>query len=418
VTPLSLCCPIHAACLRIKLEREEEFEHEASEAERNDSLTPLPSSLITLLSLITRIMSHKRVLPADVYTRTAFSVLEFKAIADDDVDKDGRARDSLRFSIAADHLGRQTGLRLLWITDQVMSGTAEKLLSLPALAGLEYLELTGCSLQDMPRALSTLSQLTALYLTDNNITTTAPLATLQRLQSLQLGICNLTAVPEQLSTLTALTFLDLSSNSLLAGGWQHLMSLNQLHYLNLGTCSFTAVPEQLSALTALSHLELYGNRGLAGDLQHLQRLQLQALNLSGCGLTAVAEQLSALTALTHLDLSHNMLIGGWHHLLRFTRLQSLNLSGCGLTAVAKQLSALTALNRLDLSINNLESGWQHLQLPRLRTLHLTPSWLPGGQVPPLLANLQVIEETESQAIFETILQAYAQAPTQAEEDLV
>lgn len=74
-----------------------------------------------------------------------------------------------------------------------------------------------------------------------------------------------------------------------------------------------------------------------------------------------------------------------------------------------QLSAMTALTCLDLSINGLESGWQPLQLPHLRKLHLTPSWLPGGQVPPVLANLrdlQVIEDTEAQAILEIAFEAY------------
>ncbi|KAL4856014.1 E3 ubiquitin-protein ligase [Chlorella vulgaris] len=334
---------------------------------------------------------------------------------------------------AADLLKPMSRLRQLSMIEVNLSSTAKALLALPALKDLQALALPGCRLRAVPPALSILTRLTSLDLSDNRILGFAPLASLQRLQSLDLRSCCLTSVPQQLSALAALTRLSLSENSLLGGGWQHLLPLVQLQHLDLWRCeltavprqlsaltalttvdithtniengwqhlmplvqlcqldlwccSLTAVPEQLSTMTALTLLDLYGNQQLTGGWQHLLP-RLQDLKVSYCGITAVPEQLSKLTALTLLDLADNdKLTGGWQHLM--PQLLDLNLSECRLKAVPEQLSALTALTRLNLSGNDkLAGGWQHLlPLIRLRSLALRNVRLPSSSARTMLAAL-------------------------------
>ncbi|KAL4853197.1 LRR receptor-like serine/threonine-protein kinase GSO1 [Chlorella vulgaris] len=374
------------------LERHQDvdFKHAAFEAQWNDSLMALPSSLIISLA------AHSYYGPlAAVSTLTALTRLELKPTADEDSDWNGEEDDDVPINISVHHLRPLTRLRQLSLVDRDMSGAAEELLSLPALARLQALKLRGCTLTQLPRALTALTQLTALDLSCNRISAVAPLTTLQRLQSLDLSYCSLTAVPKQLSALTRLTSLDLNSNDAIDGGWQHLACLGQLCSLNLGSlpavprqlsmltqlqdldlefCSCTAVPEQLLTLTALTRLKLSHNSRLDGGWQHLLPLtQLRDLSLSSCCLTAVPAQLSALPILTRLDLSKSMwLSDGLQHLQGLTQLQNLDLSDCSLTAVPAQVSALTALTRLKLYDNRcLDGSWQHLlPLTQLRDLDL------------------------------------------------
>ncbi|KAI3434389.1 hypothetical protein D9Q98_002467 [Chlorella vulgaris] len=258
----------HQARLHLQTDRDDatKDDHEDSGAERNDSLTALPSSLVTSLTTYNP-------LPAAVSAFTALTILESEYNADDE-------SDNLGFSLSAHHLRPPTRLRQLSLVDRDMSCAAEELLSLPALAGLQALGLRGCKLKQLPRALSAVTQLTALNVSRNGILDAVQLASLHRLQRLDLRSCQLTAVPDQLSTLADLTRLDLYGNSGLQAGWQHLQPLLQLQHLNLSWCSLPAVPEQLSALIALTCLDLSGNRHLAAGWQHLQPLpQLQRLSL-------------------------------------------------------------------------------------------------------------------------------------------
>ncbi|KAI3429644.1 hypothetical protein D9Q98_005730 [Chlorella vulgaris] len=341
-------------------------EHKASEVEWNDTLTALPPAQVT--SLAVRLQPE---LPTSVSTLTALTRLEFTANNGED--------EELRGNLDTHLLRPLTRLRHLRLENCDLGVTAEELLSLPALAGLQVLQLPFCDLEQVPSALSALTHLTSLVLYNPIIMSAAPLATLWRLESLELDSCRFEAVPHQLSMLTALTRLNLHDNPRLVGGWQHLLPMRQLRELDLSWCYLTAIPQELSALTALTSLDLGFNRHMSDGWRHLsdgwQHLlplrQLQDLSLHGCGLTAVPDQVSALTALTSLALSHNKLESGWQHLLPLRQLQGLNLSECGLTAVPQELSALTALNSMDLGGNkHLTSGWQHLlPLMRLRNLN-------------------------------------------------
>ncbi|KAL4852940.1 Volume-regulated anion channel subunit [Chlorella vulgaris] len=392
----------HQACLHVFDEDEDNVidAGQASEAEWSESLAAFPTSLVT--SLVT----HNRVLSAAVSTLTALTRLEFSPDDEEEID-------DLPFSASARYLRPLTRLRQLTLRERNVGCNAEELLSLPA--GLQTLELRICNLKRLPRALSALTQLTALDLFNNPLLATSPLATLQRLQRLDLSYCSLTTVPEQLSVLTALTRLVLSVNKL-ESGWQHLLRLTSLQGLYLSYNSLTAVPEQVAALTALTCLDMSGNEALASGWQHLLSLpQLYDLNFEYCGSTAVPRQLSALTALTRLSLSSFRLNSGWR---LPAQLQDLKLSGCDLAAVPEQLSALMALTSLDLRYNmQLDGGWQHL-LPLTQLLHLNLQGvqLPNQEAPPELAALPQLHVVwRHYAICVTIGGGQPAAATQAQQ---
>ncbi|KAI3434382.1 hypothetical protein D9Q98_002460 [Chlorella vulgaris] len=239
----------HQARLHILLEPDDEEDDYQLSKKWNDSLTALPSSLVTSLAVHLPIE-----LPAPVSTLTALTRLELKftecVLYNSDEDSDDYCK--MEF-MSTHHLRPLMQLRQLGFEDSSMSDNGEELLSLPALAGLQALRLARCYLEQLPRALSAHTQLTALDLSGTHVSALAPLAALQRLQSLDLRNCGLTAVPEQLSVLTALTRLDLADNEQLAGGWQHLLPLTQLRNLNLCGTPFGSgrVPPELAGLKHL-----------------------------------------------------------------------------------------------------------------------------------------------------------------------
>ncbi|KAL4852797.1 Leucine-rich repeat protein [Chlorella vulgaris] len=331
--------------------------HGPLEAEWNDSLTALPASLVVSLTTGYQLCSN-------VSTLTALTRLELEGWS---------WKDCSNEIISHRHLQPLTRLRQLSLKGVNIGSNAEELQLLPA--GLQALNMSSCSLQTMPRALAAHTQLTALDLSNNLLSTTESLATLQRLQSLDLSCCKLGAVPAQLSVLTALTHLDLGGIELLNRGWQHLAPLIQLQRLALEYCSLIAVPQELSALTALTELDLSHNDSVGSNWQHLLHLtQLRHLDLPHCDLTALPQQLSALTALTSLDLTALLpRCNGWQHLLPLVQLRALKLKESMLKTVPEQVSALTALTRLNLAGNNkLNGGCQHLLfLTQLQDLDLS-----------------------------------------------
>ncbi|KAL4852788.1 Receptor-like protein 50 [Chlorella vulgaris] len=340
----------HQACLHLY-----DYTRNCWLSEWNNSLRALPASLVVSLTT-----SHHSC--SKVSTLTALTKLELEGL------------ESLRESISPRHLQPLTRLRQLGLRNGDISSIVEELLLLPALTGLQALNISSCSLQPMPRALSAHSQLTALDLSNNILSTTESLAALQRLQSLNLSCCNLPAVPAQLSALRALTSLDLTAIQLPSNGWQHLLPLVQLQSLILSSCNFTAVPVQLSALTALTHLDLSHNDLSGSSWQHLLPLtRLRHLDLSHCHLPAVPQQLSALRALTSLDLlALRPCSNGWQHLLPLVQLRALKLKHSSSKTVPEEVSALTALICLDLAGNKLKWGCQHLRsLTQLQNLDLS-----------------------------------------------
>ena len=138
----------------------------------------------------------------------------------------------------------------------------------------------------LPAALGSLTSLTTLDLSDNQLSGTIP----------------------DLSSLTSLTTLNLRDNQL-SGTIPDLSTLTQLQTLNLSANQLSGTIPDLSTLTQLQTLNLRDNQ-LSGTIPDLSTLtQLQTLNLSDNRLSGTIPDLGALSSLTTLNLGENQLSG-------------------------------------------------------------------------------------------------------------
>ncbi|GAB4813602.1 hypothetical protein N2152v2_000648 [Parachlorella kessleri] len=192
--------------------------------------------------------------------------------------------------------------------------------SFDLLKGLTRLRLGSCSLRTVPWQLTGLSALVELHL-DGNDGLGGPggrghwslkrLSHLSCLTLLSLASCSLQMVPRELSSLASLQSLDIRGNVFRDAGHalQCLQHLTNLTSLNLACCQSTALPRYLSTLPSLSHLDLSYNpfqgrpsAELEPNLYGFEALTF--LGLRGCRLMQLHPSIATtcLTNLTKLDL--------------------------------------------------------------------------------------------------------------------
>lgn len=201
----------------------------------------------------------------DISPLESLTYLEFLSLSDNQI---------VNFS----YLSFLTRLKSLDLSNNQINNVSELRSLLSNMAGLEYLGLTGCQINDLS-PLSGLTTLRFLYLNHNQIDTFSPLASLTSLIVLGLSknqISDLTP----LASLTRLIVLDLSENQISdltpLSGLTNLRSLSLFHnqiksisplsgltnlqkILNLGSNQINNI-SALAGLTNLSYLYLYDNR--------------------------------------------------------------------------------------------------------------------------------------------------------------
>ena len=167
----------------------------------------------------------------------------------------------------------------------------------------------------IPSALSDLSALQALYLSDNQLTGTIPaqLGTMSSLTRLILGNNQLTGtIPSELGDLSNLELLGLEDNQLSGSMPMNLGNLTDLQTLQLQNNELTgSIPAQLGSLSNLTFLNLSNNRldgsipAQLGSLTELGTLNLKQNQLTG----SIPSELGDLSNLWVMNLSENMLSG-------------------------------------------------------------------------------------------------------------
>ncbi|KAL4653739.1 hypothetical protein ACB092_01G327200 [Castanea dentata] len=224
------------------------------------------------------------------------------------------------------------------------------------LSKLTYLDLSSNNLTGhFPLFLTNLTQLEYLNIFQNLISGPIPeeLGNLKNLQSLYLSYNKLTgSIPSALGLLTNLTDLDLSSNNITGSIPDKLGDLKNLQFLGLSYNKLTgSIPSALGHLTNLWYLSLSSNNitgsipDKLGDLKNLQYLGLSYNKLTG----SIPSALGHLTNLWYLSLSSNNITGSIPDKLGdLKNLQYLYLSYNKLTGlIASALRIFTDLHNME-----------------------------------------------------------------------
>lgn len=145
----------------------------------------------------------------------------------------------------------------------------------------------------LPRDKEKLTNLTGLYLNDNQLTSLpAEIGQLTSLSGLSLSDNQLHSLPVEIGRLTNLWFLSLSSNqftSLPTELWQ----LANLNVLNLDKNQLTSLPAEISQLTSLDSLSLSDNQ-LSSLPVEIGQLNLNDLDLRRNLLTSLPTEIGKL----------------------------------------------------------------------------------------------------------------------------
>ncbi|KAI4367674.1 hypothetical protein MLD38_023382 [Melastoma candidum] len=154
------------------------------------------------------------------------------------------------------------------------------------LVSLQVLDLRSCLISgSIPSSLGNLTNLTGLFLSDNNLTGVIPssLGKLLRVLNLDFSQNSLSgSIPSSFTSLKTLTFLGLSSNALsgsIPTGFGNLTGLQQLNLS--GNHLSGLIPPQLGDLGRLLDLDLSSNNfsgSVPSDLQKLRSLQKLLVN--------------------------------------------------------------------------------------------------------------------------------------------
>ncbi|XP_037440910.1 disease resistance protein RUN1-like isoform X1 [Triticum dicoccoides] len=242
---------------------------------------------------------------------------------------------------------------------------------------LRVLDLSECSVNEIPASVFQLKQLRYLDASTLSITTLPPqFSSFNKLQALDLSETELMELPSFLSNLKGLNYLNLQGCQKL----QELKSLDllhDLHYLNLSCCpEVRSFPESIENLTKLRFLNL----SRCSKLPTLPNRLLQSfaslcslvdLNLSGFEFQMLPEFFGNICSLQYLNLSECSKLEELPQSFgQLAYLKALNLSSCPDLKILGSFECVTSLQFLNLS-NCTSLEYLPLCLKKLQNLDVS-----------------------------------------------
>jgi Leucine-rich repeat (LRR) protein/PKD repeat protein len=261
----------------------------------------------------------------------------------------------------------------------------------------------------IPVALTGLSTLRSLYLTNNNLSQVLSIpdefSQLDNLQSLDLQSCGLnpSSISNGLTGLSALNNLNLSSNALAIPPDSLfpdiLRNLPALTTLMLQNVPFRYLPGTFPELTNLNYLNLGSNN--YSDLDRISDIvdtlrnctSLRTLILQSCNLPGLPDNFHTLSTVENLYLSNNPLQNdNWDDIGGMPALRSLYVQSCNLNELPQTLTNINTLETLYASNNQLYPIPLLIRdIPNLKHLYLMqngiqalPGWIGSGNMNELL----------------------------------
>jgi Leucine-rich repeat (LRR) protein len=156
-----------------------------------------------------------------------------------------------------------------------------------AVSGAAELNLSGCSLAEIPLKVFELTSLQVLDLHDNQITTLPPgIGKLTSLQKLHLHNNRLTTLPPEIGRLALLRELKLYNNRLTTLP-PEIGNLTSLQWLYLCNNQLTTLPSKIGNLTSLQQLRLDNNQLTTLPASLISLTSLRRLNLTNNPITYI-----------------------------------------------------------------------------------------------------------------------------------
>lgn len=257
-----------------------------------------------------------------------------------------------------DSIGQLTNLRTLSLSSNRLTSLPE---SIGQLTQLRTLRLNSCPLTSLPESIGQLTNLAELSLgrvlgeRGDATAVLDPIGALSGLQWLDLRGNGLTELPSSMAQLRNLRSLNIESNDL-----RHLprwMTQLNLTYLCASTNPFDGFPAVLFEMDRLQNLDLYrcGLTSIPSDIRSMG--SLASLNIGANELRDLPDELIDLDQLETLKLGGSF---GGNPLERVPgvvprlgNLRSLGLRGCRITDLPAEVGKMSALELLDLSDNPL-----------------------------------------------------------------
>ena len=249
-------------------------------------------------------------------------------------------------------LTKLTDVEVLDLSDNQLTGLPEELMNLNQ---LKALLLSDNKLEELPGSVSRLKTLTTLDVAYNGIKTVPEtISNLNQLTTLNLSFNELQEMPKTLCQLQKLTTLDITSNPIKRIP-KEITTLHQLSTLRIANTMLRELPSFVCQLKKLVNLDVSRNEmaRLPGTFSSLSLLQ--TLNLSATKLEELPESLFLLKRLTSLDVSWNRLKKIPKNIEHLHQLTTLRLEGNNLFELPEAIGKLGKLTALDVSHNRLVS---------------------------------------------------------------
>ena len=244
--------------------------------------------------------------------------------------------------------------------------------ALTKMTDLEVLDLSDNKLAELPEGLKNLNQLTTLVLSGNRLEEIpSVVCQLKTLTTLDVAYNTISRLPESISNLDKLTTINLSYNELKEIS-RNLCQLKKLTTLDITSNPIKRIAEEITNLRLLSTLRMAGTtlRELPSFLCQLKRLV--NLDVSRNEISRLSETLSGLSQLQTLNLSTNKLEDLPESLFLLKRLTTLDISWNSLKKIPKNIELLRQLITLRLEGNNLFELPEAIgQLGKLTTLDVS-----------------------------------------------